>query len=189
MPYIKIHTSYLKSLMKNSIDGIIVVEGHGDASYISSYFNALCVITNGYEIPEQEIDFLNHLPKEERIIILTDSDEAGINIRKRLNEKLSNYVNVSIDISKCNKNGKHGVAESQKEELIKVLSPYIGERKENNLALSDLIKLGITDKKSREYLSKKLHLGIVNNKNLLKRINYLNIDIKQIEIAMKEYGN
>ena len=44
--------------MKLFFDGIIVVEGKNDASYLSSFVDTVFVITNGYEIPQKEIEFL-----------------------------------------------------------------------------------------------------------------------------------
>ena len=175
--------------MKKNIDAVIVVEGTADVSVISTYYDALFVVTNGYQIPQEEIDFLNHLPKEKEIIILTDSDEAGEVIRKRINDKLDGFINLKIDISKCNKNGKHGVAEAEREEIIKLLSPFVSESPYGNITISDLIQLGIDNKNKRDFLSQELHLGITNNKTFLKRINYLNISKETLQTLIKKYGN
>ena len=75
--------------MKKTINDVLVVEGTGDASYISTFVEALIIATNGYEIPEEELDFLRHLPKGKKAIILTDSDEAGYKIRKYNNLNVS----------------------------------------------------------------------------------------------------
>ena len=176
--------------MKAIINDVLVVEGKGDASRVSTYVDALIVTTNGYDIPKEELDFLNHLPKDKRILILTDSDKAGEEIRMRLNALLKNYENITVDISKCNKNNKHGVAECEKEELLKVLTPYFGKPKKTNLVTSsDLIQLGIDNKEKREYIAKELHLGICNNKTLLKRINYLEKDLQNLANLMDKYGD
>lgn len=176
--------------MKAIINDVLVVEGRCDASRISTYVDALIVTTNGYDIPKEELDFLKHLPKEKRILILTDSDDAGKEIRKRLNNLLSHYENITVDISKCNKRNKHGVAECEKEELLNVLTPYFGEVKNNSqITSSDLIHLGINNKEKREYIAKELHLGICNNKTLLKRIIFLGKDLQKLTDLMKQYGN
>ena len=188
MPYIKIVAPYLVYLMKNNIDAVIVVEGTMDQSYISSFYEALFVVTNGYQIPEEEIDFLNHLPKEKQILIFVDSDEAGKQIRNKLNDKLNRGINIIIDINKCNKNGKHGVAEAEKEALIDLLKPYVKEVEYGNINTSTLYQLNI-NKNKREYLSKEFHLGKTNNKTFLKRINYLNISEKDLINALNQYGN
>ncbi|MCR5505915.1 MAG: DUF4093 domain-containing protein [Bacilli bacterium] len=176
--------------MKKTINGVIIVEGSNDASYISSLYDCLFVITNGYDIPKEERDFLINLPEEEKVYILTDSDEAGKNIREKLNKILQNPINLTVDIAKCNKKGKHGVAECDKEELMKVLDPYTSKECEiGNITLSDLINLGVDTTEKRNYLSNELHLGKCNNKILLKRINYLNIKETRIRALMERYGN
>ena len=101
--------------------------------------------------------------------------------RNRINNQIPNAINLKIDISKCNKHNKHGVAESEKEELIKLLTPYISESSYGNITLVDLLNLKI----DKEKLAESLHLGKVNTKTLIKRLNYLNIDIETIE----KYGN
>lgn len=178
--------------MKYYCDGIIVVEGKNDASYLSSIIDGLYVITNGNEIPDGEIDFLNHL-KNKTIIVLTDSDEAGKRIRNRLNDVVKNCENVEIDISKCNKHNKHGIAECEKEEIIQSLNKYLMKENKNStnvLSLMDLINCGVITKNDREHLANELHLGNCNNKTLLKRINYKNISIKEIKEVMEaSHGN
>ena len=176
--------------MKKTIKDVLVVEGAADASYISSLVEALIVTTNGYEIPDKEIDFLNHLPIGKKVLILTDSDKAGGEIRNRLNDRLTNLENIYVDINQCNKNNKHGVAECNKDELLKVLKPYISETVlQERITTNDLIKIGIDSKDKREYLAKELHLGNCNNKTLLKRINYLEIPLQKLNEIYKKYGN
>lgn len=190
MLYIKTAVVYLESKMKATINDVLVVEGKADASRISTYVDTLIVTTNGYDIPEEELDFLNHLPNGKRILILTDSDSAGQEIRKRLNKLLNHYENITVDISKCNKNNKHGVAECEKEELLKVLQPYFGEpTSQEPITSSALIYLGIDTKDKREYIARELHLGTCNNKTFLKRMNYLQIKPQTLTQLIKQYGN
>ena len=103
--------------MKYHLDNIVVVEGKADEAYLSSFIDAVYVKTNGYEIPSKEIEFLNNPRNNKSIIVLTDSDAAGKEIRTRLNKLLKNPINVEVNILRCNKNGKHGVAECDKEEI------------------------------------------------------------------------
>ena len=73
--------------MKLFFDGVIVVEGTSDSSYLSSFIDALFIETNGYDIKQGDLEFLTHFNK--RIIILTDSDEAGNKIRENSTAVLS----------------------------------------------------------------------------------------------------
>ena len=171
-------------------DGIIVVEGTGDSSFLSSFIDALYIETNGFDLNDKEIDFLSHSSK--RTIILTDSDEAGKIIRKNILKQIPDAISVEVDLKRCNKNGKHGVAECDKEEIIKSLNKYLTTTKSSvgSIKNSDLIDAGVCNKTVRKYICDELHLGVCNQKELLNRINRLGIDIKDLRRAAKNYyGN
>ena len=173
--------------MKYYFDGIIVVEGRNDESYLSSFIESIYVVTNGYEIPKQEIAFINNKRNNKPVIILTDSDEAGILIREKLNSLLNKGINIEVNIVKCNKNGKHGVAECDKDEVINVLKEHLNT-KEPNKGSIELKDLNVT-KDQRDYLCGKLSLGICNQKTFIKRINYLGITLEEIKQELNNYGN
>ena len=179
-------------MTKYYFDGVIVVEGTSDSAFLSSFIDSLFVETNGYQLPKQEIEFLKALPKEKKIIVLTDSDEAGKQIRNKLNNQLNGVINVSVDINLCNKNNKHGVAECDKNEIINILKEYLTKEQRNcqQLTTNDIIGLGINTKNKREYLCSKLNLGICNNKTMIKRMNLLKISKDDIKNTMEGYhGN
>ena len=175
--------------MKKYIPNIIVVEGSSDSAFISSHIDALIVTTNGYEIPKKDVEFLNNERNKLPAIILTDSDEAGKKIRERLNALIKNKINIEIDIKECNKNNKHGVAESTKEALLNALKEHISEdNRELGLNNATITRLGI-DKDKRDYLCKKMSLGICNNKTFINRANYLKITEEELQTELKENGN
>ena len=175
--------------MKMYLDGVLVVEGKEDASYLSNYISSEIVVVNGYELDEATINYL----RGKKVIALLDPDEAGKTIRNKLNSLIRDVINVEIDINKCNRGRKNGVAECQIEEIIGKLqafsinSPEIGQ----NIAISDLYNLGITENnKLRTYVSEKLHLGKCNNKQLLKRLNLNQVKLDLLKKIVEEYhGN
>lgn len=176
--------------MKKIIDGIIVVEGTGDSSFLSSFIDALFIETNGYDIKHEDIDFLQNCNK--KIIVLTDSDSAGDTIRDRLSKELPNAVHIKVNSNKCNKNGKHGVAECEKEEILNVLKEHFIKSKTNEqrVTLNDLISLTKEQKEIKKSISNFYHLGTFKNKEMLKRLNVLNITKEQIEREVfGTYGN
>ncbi len=83
--------------MKLYLDGILIVEGKEDASYLSNYIDSEIVVVNGFEMADETIKYLSG----KRVIALLDPDEAGQKIRKTLNTKLDDVINVEIDITKC----------------------------------------------------------------------------------------
>lgn len=177
--------------MKYVIDGVIIVEGKTDVAFLSSFIDAEFVLTNGYDINKDEIDFVLAASKSKNIIILSDSDEAGNQIRNRLNKLIPNAINALVDINKCDKNNKHGVAECAKDEIISVLKPYFSLEtlKRGKITLQDLSLLGLTGDSNSKILKqkvcKRLNLGICNTKNMLKRINFLGITLQEIKEAVE----
>ena len=142
--------------MKMYLDGVLVVEGKEDASYLSNYISSEIVVVNGYELDERTI-------------------------------------NIEIDINKCNRGKKNGVAECEIEEIIGKLQAFSVKNPENtpNITISDLYSLGITESSElREYVSEKLNLGKCNNKQLLKRMNLNQVQLDLLKKIVEEYhGN
>lgn len=178
--------------MKYFINKIIVVEGKEDVSYLSSFIEAEYITTNGYDIPKEEIEYINEASKHKEILVLVDPDKAGRQIEERLKQKLVNATYISIDISKCIRGEKDGVAEASKEEILRVLNPHFSSKNpQKSLDLQgNLSKLDLTSKELRDYLSKKYHLGKCNLKKLFIRLETLEISSEELEQSIKEfYGN
>ena len=172
----------------NYFDGVIVVEGTGDSSYLSSFICAEYVVLNGYDMPEDIINYLKHI-KNRKIIVMTDPDEAGVSIENRLKETGLKYEIRVVDSRMCNKHGKHGVAECKKEEILRVLdSDLISTNPfKESISQAEFNSFGfMNSQEKRNEISEKLHLGICNSKVLFKRMNYNGITYKIIEEA---YGN
>ena len=174
--------------MKYFIDGVVVVEGKNDASYLSSFIDTLFVTTNGYEIPNEEVKFLNQISKIKKVIILTDPDDAGKTIRNHLFEQIPNAINVEVDLAKCDKKGKHGVAECDKNEVVFALKNHFSTQNEQKSG--DYSYLMDIDSDERKYICKSLNLGICNQKTMLKRISALNLSDEEINVVRERYhGN
>ena len=174
--------------MKISLNRILVVEGKEDASYLSNYIDSEIVVVNGYELSESTISYL----KDKPVILLLDPDSAGENIRNKLNRALNNVVNVSIDVKKCTKGHKKGVAECEIDEVLNKLSEFCRDfcEKQSDFTTADLYELGLTNNKElRKYVCKELNLGNCNFKTLNKRLVLNNIKLQQIYERIEEYKN
>lgn len=165
--------------MKLYLKGILVVEGKEDASYLSNYIASEIVVVNGFEIPESTISYL----KDKRTILLLDPDEAGLKIRKQLKNLLPNSVDIEIDITKCNRGSKNGVAECQIDEILSKLHRYVDDevKSSSDITESDLYNLGlIGNRELRKKVCDKLNLGSCNGKALYKRLLNNNISLEQL---------
>lgn len=178
--------------MKYFINKIIVVEGKEDVSFLSSFIEAEYITTNGYDIPKEEVEYINQASKRKEILVLVDPDKAGREIEEKLKTKLSKATYISIDISQCVRGKKNGVAEANEEEIIRVLNPHFSSKNPQNSLdlLGNLSKLDLTNKDLRNYLSKKYHLGKCNLKKIITRLKTLEIPVEELEKTISEYyGN
>ena len=73
---------------KINIDGVLIVEGKDDVSYLSSFVNALFFTTQGYDLNEEKVRFLSKAAQVNKLIIFTDPDKAGERIRNALKTKI-----------------------------------------------------------------------------------------------------
>ena len=175
--------------MKHYLNKILVVEGKEDASYLSSFIDTEIVTTNGYDLPKAEIEYINEASRYKEILVLVDPDLAGRKIEKRLKEKLKKATYLNVEISKCNRGKKDGIAECDKEEILRVLEPYFEDEntKKTPLLQGNLIKMAISDSGFRAFLSKKYCLGKCNSKTVLRRLETLQIKEEDLDETMKEY--
>ena len=173
--------------MKKVINGIIVVEGITDVSFLSQFIDAEFVTTNGSEIPLSTIEYLKKAQEKRDIFVLTDPDTPGKRIRDMLDQYIPNLKHCFISKEHSIKKNKVGVAESTKEEVLKALNNYIQTTKARtgNITYSDLNKLGLVGDENSAILREKVinnfHLGYCNAKTFLKRINYLQLSLEDIK--------
>jgi len=173
--------------MRKIINGIIVVEGKSDVAFLSQFLNAEFVVTNGSAIPEETIEYLKKSSGNRDVFVLTDPDSPGKKIRDTLDTVIPNLKHCFVSKENSIKNGKVGVAESTKEEVLLALDKYI-QSKQNSIGSikhSDLVLLGLEGSEGstskRNLVIDKLHLGHCNAKTFLKRLNYTGITIEELK--------
>lgn len=174
------------------LDGLLIVEGQSDKAYISSLIDADIFITKGFDFNDEDIEFIKSVSEIKNIYLLTDSDEAGEEIRKKIKAKIPSIIDLRIDKSCCHKNNKHGVAEAEKNALLDVFKPLLKNdeiSKNNRILPSKLLQITEFDKNKQQYLSRLYHLGNSNIKSMCKRLNILEIKEEQLVEDLKQYGN
>ena len=72
------------------IKEIIVVEGKDDIAAVKSAIEAEVIATGGFGYDRKFIENLKVIAEKRGIIILTDPDHAGENIRKELSKHIKN---------------------------------------------------------------------------------------------------
>ena len=179
--------------MKQTIDAVIVVEGVSDFALLSNYYDCEFVTTNGSDVPQETITYLKELKKQgKNIIVLTDPDSPGKRIRDILDQEIENLSHAYIEKKFAIKNGKVGVAEADINEIQNALNNLFQNTnpKTCSISMEELYELGLcgqaNSKELREKASTKLHLGYVNAKTLLKRLNSRGINKEKLEKIINE---
>ena len=166
--------------MKPYIDGIIVVEGTNDAALITSLIDAEVVTLNGCEL--KNIKYLKLASKNNQIYLLTDPDQEGKRIRQKVLNEIPSCINIEIDINKCTKDIKNGVAECENNEVLHVISKYCTNKPQEIKNDKNIIFTSL----EREKICLKLGIENVNNKQLNKRLKRLKINEEQIQRMLEE---
>lgn len=182
------------------IDEAVIVEGRYDKLKLSNILDALIIETNGFAVykDKAKLRFIRRLADERGIIVLTDSDHSGFQIR--------NYVSAGIPKDKIkhiyipdiygkekrktapSKEGKLGV-EGMSEQLLKDLfekENIKSKVSENNNPVTnyDLFVLGVSGtpnaKENKKKLLKALDLPEFLSTNSL--LSYINSSITKDEL-------
>ncbi|MBR3891216.1 MAG: ribonuclease M5 [Bacilli bacterium] len=178
------------------IKEVIVVEGKSDYTLLKSFLDVEIIITNGSEISKETLELIKKANETRGVIILTDPDYPGMQIRNKINQYTNGCKNAFVEKSKAIRGKKVGIAETRKEDILQALENVVTF---TNVAIgdvtyNDLYELGFVgkadSKQKREKVCSKYHLGWCNGKNFLRRINMFNITIDMIkEVIKDDYSN
>ncbi|MDE7263196.1 MAG: ribonuclease M5 [Anaeroplasmataceae bacterium] len=170
---------------------VIVVEGLHDSMRIHSiYPEANIVITNGREISDETLTFIKSLSETNEIIIFTDPDTPGEQIRTIVANAVPKakhaFLRKKDAISKNRK--KVGIEHASKECIIESLKHiYSNDVLADTINVEDMYSFGLTGMPNsgrlREFISLELNIGKPNAKTFLKRLNMLQItkeDLKEL---------
>ena len=87
-------------MSKLRIDEVLVVEGKMDKQLLEQYIEGDIITTNGSAISEDTISLLKELSKNRRIIVFTDPDFPGKQIRNKIDSEID-CVHCFIEKSKA----------------------------------------------------------------------------------------
>ena len=120
---------YLTFMNKYYLDGVLVVEGKSDVSYLSSFIKAHYFITNGYDLTEQKLDFLSRVSKRRKVIVMTDNDQAGEDIANKIKNKINGVFEVKSAKIPRKSYKKCGVAETEYSAIVEALKEHLVDYK------------------------------------------------------------
>lgn len=159
------------------IKEIIIVEGKDDISAVKKAVEAEVIQTSGYCLSKETINRIRMAEKRRGIIIFTDPDYMGEEIRKRLSKIFKNAKHAFLPQEDAIKKDDIGIENAKPEDIILALQKARVKKisKDKNFGKIDLINFGLEGKensqKKREKLGKILGIGYCNGKQFLNRLN------------------
>ena len=181
------------------ISQAIVVEGRDDVDAVGKATDALLIPTHGFGITAETWALIDKAYREKGIIILTDPDYSGEEIRRKLTEKFPNAIQAYVAQDDATLADDIGIENARPEVIAAALEQALANadkagsvRPEGYEAvdMSALAELGLAGCEGsgelRQAVCAHLGIGYGNAKALVKKLEHWGIGIKELEQAIKE---
>lgn len=173
------------------IKEVLIVEGKSDTAAVKRAVDAECIETGGFHFTARVIKDIAAAYKKRGIIILTDPDSAGENIRNFLSKKFPNAKHAYIPREEATANDDVGVEQASPESIRKALSKVrtleINPRNEFTAAEMVTFKLsgGADSSELRDKVGAALGIGYGNVKTFVRRLNNYGVTRAEFLEALK----
>lgn len=177
---------------KLKIKEAIVVEGRDDTAAVQKAVEALIIETHGYGISKKTWELLEKADKEKGLIIFTDPDYSGEEIRRRITAKFPKSKHAYMPRKKATKKDDIGIENASPESILEALSKiaYTKETEGDSFTMADMDAAGLVGnpkaKENREFLGTELGIGYGNSSAFLKKLNRFGIDKQCFWDAVKK---
>lgn len=188
---------------EKKIKELIIVEGKNDAHLLRRALGDIDIIwTEGLGLTQEKMDYIKGMAERKGIIICTDPDYPGLQIREKINRVIPDAKHVYIDRQTAYNPQKQdiGVENASIENIQKAFSiiqkeSFQSTEDEKSLKydLNDLREYGLVGEPGsalkRSEISRKLGLGDTNAKQFLHRLNRFGISRDALKEAVNEDKN
>ena len=170
---------------------VIIVEGKMDIVAVNRAVEADCLITGGFHFNKKTLSNIAAAYRRRGIIILTDPDSAGENIRRFLTKKFPNAQHAYISKDEATANNDIGVEQASPESirnaLAKVHTLNLNPRAEFTAA--EMVQYGLSggaeSSKLRDKVGAALGIGYGNVKTFVNRLNSYGVTRAEFLEALK----
>lgn len=178
---------------KEKIHALVVVEGKSDTRKLQQYYDVKTFETSGMGLTDEMLAQLVVLAEKTQIIVLTDPDMPGEYIRNKIIAVIPTAQHIILKKKDTRSaNGKRlGIEYANKEALDEAFQHIHLSQKgvETDITAEDMIDFGFIglpdSRRRRDDIADQLHLGRVNGKQFLKRLQLFQITKSDI-IAVLE---
>ncbi len=186
---------------------IVIVEGRDDTARLSQIEGIHTIETHGFGISKAKWTEIENAYEKKGIIIFTDPDFAGNEIRRRIKERFPEAKEAFILKEKATKDSNIGIENASPKDLIEALekAAKLSDRKADNNKLTskdrdileqgetiskeDLVRLNLVgtekSKENRAIVGDVFGFGYANGKGILKKLNLYNITKEEIIKALE----
>lgn len=180
----------------NRVKEIIVVEGRDDTAALKRAGDFVTIETHGYGLRRETYELMDKAYKDVGLIIFTDPDHAGEELRKKLSLRYPMAKHAFLDREDAFDKGDIGVENAVPYDILEALKkakvPFL--KAEKAFTKHDLFELGLTGIPSsaerRRELGKQLGIGYGNSKKLLEKLNQFEISKEEVyEVVHAIYHN
>ena len=182
----------------------IIVEGRDDTAAIKRSADALTIETHGYGIRPETWELIAKANDTTGIIVFTDPDHAGEQIRRRILERFPEAKEAFLDRKDAQKNGDIGIENAEPESIRRALESVHGIAVDGDVppdlpadasaeragmfTADDMFCWGLAGSGDsairRHKLGRILGVGHANSKTFLTRLNRFGIKREEIEEAI-----
>lgn len=186
----------------------IIVEGRDDVDAVSRACDALIIPTHGFGITERTWELMEKAYNEIGVIILTDPDHAGEDIRRRLTERFPDAVQCYMSREDAQKPGDIGIENARPEDIraaveraLALHEPTGGGRPDHDseeggyreVTAGDLAELGLSGTEGaaelRSAVTRELGIGYCNAKSLAARLRRFRIGYEELSSVINKIEN
>lgn len=173
----------------------IVVEGRDDSAAINRAVEAHTIQTHGFGISAETWQLIQKAYDTTGIIVFTDPDFAGEQIRKRIMDKFPKAGQAYLDRLDASAGGDVGIENGSPETIRAALSKckYMNRTEPEIFTREDLITAGLwggpNSAEKRRKTGKLLGIGYGNCNSFLKKLNQFLISKEEFNEAIHHIGN
>ena len=181
-----------KAMNRPKIEQVLIVEGRDDTCAVNRAVDAMTIETHGFGMSDEMWQRIDRAYRTSGIIILTDPDRAGENIRKKILERYPDAGQAFLPRDKALKKSNVGVENAKPEDIAEAIEKALknmrsrdGSRGSGDFTAEDMDRFGLSGgpgaSKRRARLGDALGIGYGNGKTFLKRLNAFGITREEFE--------
>ena len=181
----------MNNMEKLRVKEVIVVEGRDDTNAVLRAIDGLTIETHGFGIKAETWSLLEKAYEEKGLIIFTDPDYSGEEIRRKLTARFPDSRQAFLTRSEAERKGDIGIENASPEDIAEAIrkAHFTAASGDAIFTEDDLFAAGLTGRSDaaqrRQKLGCRLGIGYGNAKGFLKKLNQFGVSREDFEESVK----